>query len=110
MIPITFEERGPSAMVVRPDADRLDALVATDFRDAVLEHVAGRTLVVVDLTRVRFLDSSGLASLISVMKRLPPGAWLRLVGVNENIASVLRTTRLDRVFPIFGDLTQALGA
>lgn len=53
----------------------------------------GCTTVRLDLSRVSFLDSTGLAVLAA---RLRDGRDLRLVQASERVASMLRITGLDR--------------
>lgn len=106
---IRFEER-QGALVVTPLEKRLDALAAPDFRARLTEKAAGRSLVVLDLGLVQFVDSSGLASMISVVKRLAPGGSMRIARPAEPVSSLLRLTRLDRVFPSFPDVAAAIAA
>ncbi len=57
--------------VVRPDGERLDIAVASDFRNALLELIQnGRRNLVVNLKDVSFIDSSGLGALVSALKTL----------------------------------------
>lgn len=109
MLQLRFEEsRG--ALVVTPLVRRLDAEVASELRDVVGAAVAGRQLVVLSLGHVRAADASGLAALVAVLKRLPPGGELRLAGVTPRVAALLALTRLDEVFPTYGDASSALPA
>jgi anti-sigma B factor antagonist len=104
---VLFEQRG-GALVITPRIKRLDAQAAAGFRDAVGERVKGAQLVVVSLTDVTFIDSSGLAALISVLKRVPPGGQLRLAHANSAVRSLLTLTRLGKVFPDYDTVEQAL--
>lgn len=64
--------------------------------DAVVEGGAPR--VVVDLTEVSFMDSSGLGALIAGLKKTRQASGdLRIAGPNEQVLTVLRLTNLDRV-------------
>lgn len=109
MLQVRFEEaRG--ALVVTPLVDRLDAEAAPALRDAVCPMVAGRRLVVVSLSHVRGADASGLAALVAILQRMPPGGELRLAAVDARIAALLSVTRLDEVFPAFQDASAALPA
>lgn len=80
---------------------RLDAVVATAFKDRVRESIsAAGGSVLVDLRHVDFMDSSGLGAMISVFKGMPPGRELELTGLTPNVERVLRLTRMDSVFTI----------
>jgi anti-sigma B factor antagonist len=109
MVHVRFEEvRG--ALVITPLVDHLDAETAPELRDAVAPHVAGRRLAVLSLSRVRRVDASGLAALVAILKRMPPGGELRLAGADERTARLLTLTRLDEVFPTYGDASAAIPA
>lgn len=105
---VRVEDRG-GVLVVTPAMKRLDALAAPAFRNQVLERAASARRVVISLGQVRFIDSSGLAAIISVLKRLPPGGDVRLANVGEQPASLLKLTRLDKVLAVFGSVEEAVG-
>jgi anti-anti-sigma factor len=109
MLQVRFEEvRG--ALVITPLGDRLDAETAAEFVDAVGPQVRGRRLAVVSLAWVRRVDASGLAALVAVHKRMPPGGELRLAGADARAAALLSLTRLDEVFPTYPDASAAVPA
>lgn len=57
--------------------------------------------VVVDLSGVTFIDSSGLAVLIRALQNVKEyGGKLTLSGVNSNVRPVFEMARLDQVFLI----------
>lgn len=67
--------------------------------------------VVVDLSRVTYVDSSGLAVLIEGMQNTEEYAGkFALVGLQENVRSIFEIARLDQVFRIFPDVDAALAA
>jgi anti-sigma B factor antagonist len=105
-IAVQITETG-GALVVTPGFPRLDALAAPGFRMVVLQATAGRTLVVVDLRNVNFVDSSGLGCLVGVLKSMPAGGQLRLTAVAPQVRSLLTLTRLGSVFPIFPSVEEA---
>ena len=67
--------------------------------------------LVVDLTKVTYLDSSGLAVLIEGMQNVQKyGGRFRLAGVQEDVKHVFDIARLDQVFEIYPDVDSALAA
>ena len=67
--------------------------------------------LVVDLSRVTYLDSSGLAVLIESMQNVEKyGGKFAIVGVQETVRSIFDIARLDQVFRIFSDVNAALVA
>lgn len=89
------------AFVVRCLYDRIDAANAFDFRAAMRDVTAGsRGPVVLDLSQVDFIDSSGLGAVVAAMKDLSPDRRLELAAPAPNVARVLSLTRMDMVFTI----------
>lgn len=90
-----------SGLVVRVDENRIDAAVAIEFKEAVRRAAQGdEGPVILDLSKVDFLDSSGLGAVVAVMKLLAPERALELAGLTPAVARVFRLTRMDSVFTI----------
>lgn len=89
---------GPRAAALRLDG-RLNMVAAPRVRAAVDDLVrTGATHVVLDLSTVTFMDSSGLGALIAGLKSArQAGGDLRIAGPAEQVAAVLKLTNLDRV-------------
>ena len=69
----------------------------------------GRTRVVVDMGGVSFIDSSGLAALVSGLKAVRSvGGSLKLAAVNDPPREVFRLTMLERVFEFYPSAQAAL--
>lgn len=104
-------ERCGEELLVVVDETRLDAAIATAFKDQMRQALAaGGSVVALDLSRVDFMDSSGLGALISVLKGMPHGRRLELQGLRPNVERVLRLTRMDSVFTVRGGPAPRAGA
>lgn len=91
-------------------AGRLDATSAPAFKARLQQLIQdGHIQLIINLGGISFIDSSGLAALVSALKRTREvrGA-LKLVGLNEQARTVFRTTLLDRVFEFQPDVASAL--
>ena len=67
--------------------------------------------LVVDLSRVPYVDSSGLAVLIAAMQALEhDGGLLMLAGAQEAVLTILESARLDKYFLLFPHVDAALSA
>lgn len=89
---------------------RVNAVTAPDLK-AQLKRLAkgGHIQLVIDLTDVPFIDSSGLAALVSGFKAArEAGGTIKLAGLNEQTRTVLTLTMLDRVFELYPDAEAAL--
>jgi len=89
----------------------LDALSAPQAKEAFRDYGTGVYHAVVDLGSVSFIDSSGLASLISGLKTFKSQQrQFRLAAVQPNVRQVLTLTMLDRAFEIAPDTQSAVTA
>jgi anti-sigma B factor antagonist len=71
----------------------------------------GAGSVVVDLTPVAFLDSTGLTALLSGHHRAQArGHTIRLVCPEGPVLRVLRLTGVEKVFPVYSSLVEAVAA
>ena len=67
--------------------------------------------LVVDLSDVTYIDSSGLAVLIEGMQNVEAyGGKFFLAGLQENVRPIFEIARLDQVFIIFPHVDAALAA
>ncbi len=93
--------RAGSALVITVLEQRLDAAVALTFKEAVRDlSVTAGSPVILDLSRVEFLDSSGLGAIVGVMKMLGPERPLEIAGLTSAVRKLFRLTRMDTVFTI----------
>ena len=67
--------------------------------------------LVVDLSRVTYIDSSGLAVLIETMQNMNGyGGKFALAGLQDGVRPIFEIARLDQVFRIYPDVESALAA
>jgi anti-sigma B factor antagonist len=94
-------DRQNSVIILRPHLKRIDASVATEFKSKLLELVdKGDEKIVINLSEVDFIDSSGLGVLVLVLRKLGPDGKIRLCKVNDSVRSIFELTRLNEVFNI----------
>jgi anti-sigma B factor antagonist len=87
----------------------IDIATAPTLREALLTASRASTRVVLDLTGVTFLDSSGLAVLIQALKSGDQEQEVpRLVGPRPLVRRVLDITRLSQKLPIHETVAEAL--
>jgi anti-sigma B factor antagonist len=103
-------EQTSEISVVRA-AGEIDIVTAPKLRDCLAEIPDGTRTVIVDLSDVSFLDSTGLSVLVAGWKRFSNDdeqAELRLVVVRPVIQRVLDVTGLSKVFSVFSTFEEAV--
>jgi len=79
----------------------VDLSTSPKVRDVLLECILGGADVVVDLSQVAYIDSSGVASLVEAFQNAKSrGSNFALAQVGETPMRVLQLARLDQVFII----------
>lgn len=105
----SVEREGRTLVVVEGE---IDVYTAPVLREHLNEAVAdGKYHLVIDMTGVDFLDSTGLGVLVGSLKRIRShDGSLHLVCDQERILKVFRITGLKKVFPIHATVEEALVA
>ena len=98
-------------LVVSLKEKRLDAVIAASFREAMVARIdQGQRNIVLDMSQVSFMDSSGLGAVVYVLKHLGHRGRLHICGVTPGVMAVLKLTRMDRVFKTFDSRQAAIAA
>lgn len=97
-------------LFAKVEAERIDAAAALRFKEAMREitGASGAPHVVLDLSRVEFIDSSGLGAIVAVMKLMGNTKRLDLAGLTPTVDKVFRLTRMDSIFTIHADVSDVL--
>jgi anti-sigma B factor antagonist len=65
--------------------------------------------LIVDLEKVSYIDSSGLATLVEILKKIKSqGGTLGLAGMSEKVKSLFEITKLDKLFVISTNQQEAV--
>ncbi len=98
-------------LVVRVQGSRLDATTGRDVKRRLYDFKRrARRGVVIDLSQVEFIDSSGLTTLVWTLRLVRSPFLVRLVGVGSGPREVLSLTRLDRVLSCHATLQEAIAS
>lgn len=98
-------------VVTAAPKERIDAMNAPELRSFLHEQIDdGAINLVIDLSSVPFLDSAGMAVLVSVLKRTrQAGGDVKLIWPQEDAARrILHLTKFDRVFDMADSPEQAV--
>ena len=104
---VEVTKRGVATVIALSGEVDLDS--SPRAREALLEAVARRAQVVVDLSAVDYIDSSGVASLVEAYQQARKNSsTFTLATPSEPARRVLELARLDRVFTIHDSMDAAL--
>jgi anti-sigma B factor antagonist len=108
--PITGVERNGSSVVVAL-AGELDLYNAHTLRETLLECCdEGPERLVVDLSEVKFIDSTALGVLIEARTRMPNRRGFLLAAPGLETRRALEISGLDRHFAVHASLDEALAS
>ena len=87
----------------------VDLSCSPDARKQILDCLENAQNLLVDLSRVTYIDSSGVASLVEGYQAARKKALkFGLISVSSAVMNVLRLARLDKVFPIHASVEDRL--
>jgi anti-sigma B factor antagonist len=109
-VEITSAKRG-HVTVIEVSGDALDASNVQQFRADVVQTVDGEKNIVFDLSGVRFVDSSGIGALLSVLRRANAlSGDVKLCNLQPNVRSLFDLVRMTRLFETFESVDEAVAS
>jgi len=100
----------PGSTIIDVTGD-IDMGTSPGFRKTLMDSLKSAPRLIVNLRDVRYVDSSGIASLVEVLKEARgTGKRLVLYGLNKAVREVMQLTRLSKVFEIRETEEEALQA
>jgi anti-sigma B factor antagonist len=102
----------PKPRNVLPLEGQIDLNVSAKVAESIAELVKEKPArLVVDLSGVSYIDSSGLAVLINGMRDMEDyGGIFMLAGVQDEVRPIIESARLENFFLIFPSVDEALAA
>ncbi|SFS07178.1 anti-sigma B factor antagonist [Granulicella pectinivorans] len=109
MMVLTSEEGDVS--VGRVESKVLDAGTTAAFKEAMKPLLRDGAKVVLDLSKVEFIDSSGLGALVSSLKAAHGvNAEIKLFGLRKPVRALFELVRMHRVFEVFNSAEEAISS
>lgn len=100
-----------NTLVVKILAARLDAASAPEVKRRIGDWIRrGHRRLVLDVSAVEFIDSSGLHTLVFALKQLGSYQNLAISGPRDAVVNMFKLTRLYQIFNIFADSEKAIAA
>jgi anti-sigma B factor antagonist len=107
---IAADKIGNVAVAVIP-LDELDASNAGDLKRDIAPILEANTRLVIDLSHLRFVDSSGLGAMLSCLRQVTAkGGNLKLCGMSKQVRATFELVRMHRIFDIFPTREEAVRA
>ena len=109
---VQISTRRNDKIVILDVSGDIDFANSLEVRQSVLHEIRDRApRVIVNLSQVSYVDSSGVASLVEGLKASRDlGSRLILFGLNPSVREVLELSRLIKVFEVYDNEAQALAA
>lgn len=105
---ISVDRTGDVAVAIIP-VDELDAGNASEFKRDIAPVLQANTRLILDLSRLRFVDSSGLGAMLSCLRQLSARKGdLKLCGMSKQVRALFELVRMHRIFDIYGSREEAL--
>jgi anti-sigma B factor antagonist len=106
------EHRVEKDVTVVTISGEIDVFTSPRLREMLLDIVnSGGLYLVVDLTEVTFLDSTGLGVLVGIYHRLRArDGSMSFTGINDRVRKVFHITQLTKIFVLHPSLEDALAA
>jgi len=107
---IAFDTVGDVTVAVVP-MEELDASNSAEFKRDAAPLLESTLKLVFDLSRLRFVDSSGLGAFISCLRKLnAKGGDVKLCGMSKQVRAVFELVRMHRIFDIYATREEAVRA
>lgn len=108
LIPAIRVRREPEYVLITL-AGEIDLAAVASLSERLFALAASGRPIVADLDRVSFIDAAGLGVLAGVSRRAAAhGGSLHVVCARRQTRRLFRMTKLDRVIPLAGTITEAL--
>jgi anti-sigma B factor antagonist len=89
----------------------VDVHSAPQLRDRLLSAIdGGHESIIVDLSKLDFIDSTGLGALVAGRNHAADATTLRIVCSSERLLKLFRITGLHEVFAIYPSVVEATAA
>ena len=96
-------------LIITLEESRATVDISGKFKEQIINEVEnGKTKLIIDLTKVEYVDSSFLGALIAGLKRATmKNGDMKLVGLQSPVREMFDLTRLYRIFDIYESMEEA---
>lgn len=104
-------ERKENLAVVKVNGRALDAGNAPAFKEQMSSAIEANARVVLDVSSLEFLDSSGLGVILSCLRQLTAkGGDMKLCGMTKPVRALFELVRMHRIIEVYNTQEEAENA
>ena len=104
-------DRVDDVAVATVPVEELDASNSGEFKRDIAPLLQSQKRLVLDLSQLRFVDSSGLGAMLSCLRQLSgKGGDLKLCSMSRQVRALFELVRMHRIFDIYGTKEEAVQA
>jgi anti-sigma B factor antagonist len=97
--------------IITVNSQSLDASNISEFKSLIMPQLDGEDKVVLVLTKLEFVDSSGLGAFLSCMRKVTAaGGKFKLAELNSTVRSLFELVRMHRVIEIYNTTDEAMAS
>lgn len=103
------ERKEGNILIIKVYDKRMDSTIAYEFKERMSEFIAqNNEFIVLNVSEVDFIDSSGLGAIVSSLKMLGGKGDLVICGIRDTVMRMFKLTRMDKVFGIYDTEKEAV--
>lgn len=103
--------KNTDGILVTIDSENLDAGNTREFREMMIPYLEANMMVIINMEKLKFVDSSGLGSMLSCLRKMnDKHGQLKLIGLTKPILALFELVRMHRIFAIYNTLDEALSS
>jgi anti-sigma B factor antagonist len=100
----------PATTLIAFSQDSLDAGNVGAFRESIAPAILTSDTLLLDMSKLSFVDSSGLGALLSCLRSMNgKNGKLKLFGITKPVMALFELVRMHRLFSIYDTLEECTG-
>ena len=103
------EKQIDNILIIKLPGSRFDAHISDDFKSTMHRHIEnGHRRIVLDFSEINFIDSSGLGTIVHVLKMLKGDGDIVISGATDTVMRMFKLTRMNKIFNMVENESLAL--
>jgi anti-anti-sigma factor len=97
-------------VIIKLNENKLNSLISSQLKsELIINNSEGQTNIILDLSEIKYSDSSGLSSLLVGYKlcKKVDGLFI-LTGINSNLSRLIHISKLDKILTVISTIDEAV--